>query len=62
MHSSLINDVYFFQIVAKKLRGIPLSISDQYVFSTAPINIKKQLTIDLAVQVREKKSYLNSAT
>ncbi len=43
---------FLFQFVAKKLRGIPLSITDQYVFSTAPINIKKQLTIDLAVQVR----------
>ncbi|XP_078358132.1 ATP-dependent RNA helicase SUPV3L1, mitochondrial-like [Oculina patagonica] len=41
------------KFVAKKLRGIPLSITDQYVFSTAPINIKKQLTIDLTVQFAE---------
>ena len=48
-------DVYFvyfcFQFIANKLQGTPLSISDQYVFTTAPISIKKQLSIDLAVQV-----------
>ena len=43
----------FLQIIAKKIRGIALSIRDQYVFSTAPISVKKILTIELAVQVRE---------
>lgn len=45
--------VFFCQFVAKKLQEIPLSIRDQYVFSTAPINIKKPLTVNLAIQVWE---------
>ncbi|KAJ7385590.1 ATP-dependent RNA helicase supv3l1, mitochondrial [Desmophyllum pertusum] len=41
------------KIIAKKIRGIALSIRDQYVFSTAPISVKKILTIELAVQFAE---------
>lgn len=39
--------------IARKLRGIPLSISDQYVFSTAPISVKKSIIIDLARKFAE---------
>lgn len=38
------------QKIAHKLRGIPLSIMEQYVFSTAPISLK---TIDFAAKVGE---------
>jgi len=41
------------KFVAQKLQGIPLSIRDQYVFSTAPINTKKPLTVSLAIQFAE---------
>ncbi|XP_015770694.1 PREDICTED: ATP-dependent RNA helicase SUPV3L1, mitochondrial-like [Acropora digitifera] len=38
-------DLEFKKKIAHKIRGLPLSITDQYVFSTAPLNAK---TIDFA--------------
>ncbi|XP_068746401.1 ATP-dependent RNA helicase SUPV3L1, mitochondrial-like isoform X3 [Montipora capricornis] len=38
-------DLEFKKKIAHKIRGLPLSVTDQYIFSTAPISTK---TIDLA--------------